>query len=54
MRRNQKPYRVLVEVKVWADSDEEAAALAVDVCHSRARHVQHPAVVEVKRWRDGQ
>ena len=47
-----RPYCVTVEVKVWGDSPEDAAARAVDVCHSRQRGVRDPAVRDIKRWRD--
>ena len=52
MSDDAKPYRVMVEVKVWADSPEDAAARAADVCSSRSRGVQHPAVVVVEPWRE--
>jgi hypothetical protein len=47
-----RPYCVTVEVKVWGDSPEDAAARALDVCHSRQRGVRDPAVRDIEPWRD--
>jgi hypothetical protein len=43
----RRPYRVLVEVVVWAADESEAEARAKDVCRSRARGVREPAVRKV-------
>lgn len=47
---SERPYRVTVEVKVWADSPEAAMARAADVCSSRSRHVRYPTVLVVEPW----
>ena len=43
-----KPYRVVLEVDVWASDEDDAAGRAVDVCHSRSRGVRNPAVQTVE------
>lgn len=50
--RDQRPYRVTVEVKVWGDSPEDAMARAQDVCSSRSRGVRHPVVLVIEPWED--
>lgn len=52
MTDDVRPYRVTVEVKVWADSPEDAAVRAAAVCSSRSRSVRQPAVLVVEPWRD--